>query len=51
MVTTDEVLSRIRDVTFPAGKDDLLAAAQTRGQATSHIAASERPAPPDPTDV
>ena len=95
MGTTDEVLSRVRDVTYPAGKDDLLAAAeaagagedvlkalravpveeyansaevarsipaeeeptdaraaaeQARGQATSHVAAGERPVPPDPTD-
>ena len=31
MATTDEVLHAVRDATYPAGKDDLLATAQAAG--------------------
>ncbi|WP_432563521.1 DUF2795 domain-containing protein [Kineococcus sp. SYSU DK003] len=94
MVTTEQVLSTLKDVSYPAEREDLLRAAeeagagedvlkvlravpaeeygnaeevarsvatdepvdartageQARQQSTSHIAAGERPVPPDPTD-
>ncbi|NAZ88505.1 DUF2795 domain-containing protein [Kineococcus indalonis] len=31
MATTDEVLHAVRDATYPAGKDDLIATAQAAG--------------------
>ena len=46
MVTTDEVLNHLRDVTYPAGKDDLLAAAQGAG-AGDEVLKALRAVPPE----
>ena len=45
MVTTDEGLRSIKDVDFPASKDDLLASAQ-RGGASEEVLRALRAVPP-----
>ncbi|NAZ82964.1 DUF2795 domain-containing protein [Kineococcus sp. R8] len=46
MATTDEVLRRLGDVHYPAGKDDLLAGARAAG-ADEDVLKALRAVPPD----